>query len=162
MAFGAAEARCQKSLNQLPGGRVADDQAAEADHIQVIVLDALVRRKRFMNQARAHTRHLVGGDRGAHAAAANGDAAIYRPGGNCACQWDNKIWIVIVRLRLGVSEIADAMSALAQQPDQMLLQGKATMVRGDSDPQRLRQLGWAGVDHRTGAPFRVPDFRSPL
>ena len=69
MSFGAAEARREKSLNQFPGSRVADDQAAEADHVQVVVLDALVRGKRLMNQARANTRHLVGRDRSPNAAA---------------------------------------------------------------------------------------------
>ena len=48
MAVGASEARCQKGLNQLPRERVADNQPAEADHIEVVVFDTLMRRKRVM------------------------------------------------------------------------------------------------------------------
>jgi hypothetical protein len=48
MAVFAGEARCQKSLNQLPRERVSNDQPTEADHVEVIVLDTLVCRKRVM------------------------------------------------------------------------------------------------------------------
>ena len=68
---------------------------------------------------------------------------------------------VIVRLRLRVSEIGHVTSALAQHPGQMLLQGKAAMVRGDSDPLRLHRFPGAGVDHRSGALFRASDFPLP-
>ena len=77
MTLRAAETRGEKGLHQLPSERVADDEAAEADQVQIVVLDALVRGKVFMDQAGAHARHFVGGDGGAHAAATNGYAAIH-------------------------------------------------------------------------------------
>ena len=43
MTLGAAESRGQKCLNQFPGECVADYQPSKADHIQIVVLDALVR-----------------------------------------------------------------------------------------------------------------------
>jgi hypothetical protein len=43
MTLGAAESRDQKCLNQFPGECVADYEPSEADHIQIVVLDALVR-----------------------------------------------------------------------------------------------------------------------
>ena len=145
MALGAAEARREKGLNQLPGGRVADDEAAEADHVQVVVLDALVRGKRFMDQARADARHLVGGDRSAHAAAANGDAAIHRAGGNRAGQWHDKIRIVIVRLRPGVSKIGHLMSRsrAASRPDAASRQSRRGPRRFRSAAASSAPLGWS-------------------
>jgi hypothetical protein len=43
MTLRAAETRGQKRLNQFPGECVADYEPSEADHIQIVVLDALVR-----------------------------------------------------------------------------------------------------------------------
>ena len=43
MTLGATESRGQKCLNQFPGERVADYESSKADHIQIIVLDALAR-----------------------------------------------------------------------------------------------------------------------
>ena len=43
MTLGATESRGEKCFDQFPGERVADYKAAEADHIQVVVLDPLMR-----------------------------------------------------------------------------------------------------------------------
>ena len=43
MTLGAAESGGQKCLNQFPGECVANYQPSKADHIQIVVLDALVR-----------------------------------------------------------------------------------------------------------------------
>jgi hypothetical protein len=43
MTLRAAESRGQKCLDQFPGECVADYEPSEADHIQIVVLNALVR-----------------------------------------------------------------------------------------------------------------------
>ena len=43
MTLGAAESHGQKCLNQFPGECVTDYETPEADHVQSVVLDALVR-----------------------------------------------------------------------------------------------------------------------
>jgi hypothetical protein len=49
MTFCTAGSRGEKCLNQFPGECVTDYEAPEADHVQIVVLDALVRRKGFVN-----------------------------------------------------------------------------------------------------------------
>jgi hypothetical protein len=62
MAFCTAELRGKKCVDQFPGERVTGYEAAEADHVQIVVLDASVRRRGFENQARPNPRHFVRGD----------------------------------------------------------------------------------------------------
>jgi hypothetical protein len=143
------EPRREEGLNQLPRGRVADDEAAEADDIEVVVLDALVRGKCFMDQARAGARHLIGGHTRPNAAAAHGHAPVHFAARDGASQRNNEIRVVILRLRTEISEIGHVMTGLAQSPDKMLLQLKAAVVRGDSDPLRFRLHHCAGVGHRS-------------
>ncbi len=41
----ATESRGEKCSHQFPGERVTDDEAAEADHVQIVVLDAMYAEK---------------------------------------------------------------------------------------------------------------------
>jgi hypothetical protein len=72
MALGAAEARSKKRLNQYPCGLMAQHEAPQADHIEIVILDALPCRKNFMDQAGADSGYLVGCDARTHAATTNG------------------------------------------------------------------------------------------
>ena len=60
------------------GERRPDDLGAEAEHVHVVVLDALVRRVDVVADRRADPGDLAGGDRGADARAADEDAALAR------------------------------------------------------------------------------------
>ena len=90
MTLGAAESRGEKCLDQFPGERMADHKAAQADHVQVVVLDPLVRRKGFMDQARPNPRHFVRDDRCPNATSTDGHAAIHLPASDCMGQRHNK------------------------------------------------------------------------
>src|ERR1035441_8372628 len=96
MTLRAAESRGEKCLNQFPRECVTDYQASEADHVQIVVLDALVRRKGFMNQAGPNPRHFVCDDRCPDAASTDGYAALYVSAGDCAGQRHDKIRIIVV------------------------------------------------------------------
>ncbi len=84
---------------------MTDQQAAKTDHVQIVVLDALMRRKIFLNQAGSNPGHFVRGDGHPNPAATDAHAAIHRPGGNRPGQRDYKIWIIVVRLQLAVAKI---------------------------------------------------------
>ena len=108
-------------FDQFPGECVTDHKAPEADHVQIVVLDALVRRKGFMNQAGPNPRHFVRDDRCPNTTSTDGHAAIHLSAGNCAGQRHDKIRIIIVQLRLSVAEINHFMTGVAQHPDQIFL-----------------------------------------
>src|SRR6185436_6437896 len=72
----ACELRVEERVYQLARERDADDTAAEDEDVHAIVLDPLMRRVRVVTQSRADSRNPVGGDRGAHAAPAQNDAAL--------------------------------------------------------------------------------------
>ena len=101
----AAESRGEKCLHQFPRESVTDDEATEADHVQVVVLDTLVRRKVFVNQAGANPGHFVRADGCSNPTATDAHAAIHRPGGNRPGQRDDKIRIIIVLFRPTIAEV---------------------------------------------------------
>ena len=84
MAFCTAEIRRKKCLDQFPSERMANHKAPQADHVQIVILDALVCRKGFMNQAGPNARHLVRDDRCPHTTSTDGHAAIHLSAGNGA------------------------------------------------------------------------------
>ena len=121
MTLGTAESRGEKCLHQFPSERMANHEAAQANHVQVVVLDALVCRKCFMDQARPNARHFVRDDRGPDTAPANGHAAVHVTTSYGAGQRSDKIRIIILRLRLSVAKIDHCITGFAQPPDQISL-----------------------------------------
>src|ERR1700694_5049141 len=75
VALGLAEFRRQKRLDDFPRDRWPDRPATQADHVHVVVLDALARRKVVANQAGANSWNLVGTARRAASAPAARSAA---------------------------------------------------------------------------------------
>src|SRR4030081_184897 len=69
-ARGVAELGGQERLHEIPGHAWTHRAATDADDVHVVVLDALPSGKVVMDQRGTNGRHLVGADRGAHAAAA--------------------------------------------------------------------------------------------
>jgi hypothetical protein len=87
----------------------------------IVVLDALMRRKTFMNQAGPNTRHFVRGDGCSDTASTNGHASFDFSGRHRPSHGDDEIRIIIVRLRLLIAEIDHFVSTLAQQIGQVFL-----------------------------------------
>ena len=121
MTLRAAETRGQKRLNQFPGECVTDNEAPEADHVQIVVLDTLMRGKGFVDQARPHARHLVGGNGCTDPAPADGHASTYLLASDGASQRHNEIRIVIVPRWLEIAKIDHLMTGFAQHPEQVFL-----------------------------------------
>jgi hypothetical protein len=61
MTLGPAESRGQKRPNQLPSECMPDHKTPQADHVQIVVFDALMSRKRLMDQTRPNSRDFVRG-----------------------------------------------------------------------------------------------------
>ena len=74
-----------------------------------------------MDQAGPNTRHFVRDDRCPNTTSTDGYTAIHLSASHCMGQRHNKIWIVIVQLRLSVAEIDHFMTGVAQHPDQIFL-----------------------------------------
>ena len=149
MTLGAAESRGQKGLHQFPSERVTDYETPEADHVQSVVLDALVRRKGFMNQAGPNPRHFVRDNGCPHTASTDGHAALHLSAGNCARQRHYKIRIIVVRVQSAVAELDYLMAGRAQFSDELFHQFKSPMVGSDADAldcfRQSRQCFIAGV-----------------
>src|ERR1035441_5980382 len=139
VTLGAAEGCLQKCSDQLPGERIPNHVPAQADHVHVVVLDTLARRETFMDETRPHTRHFVGGNARAHAAAADGYSTMHFSEGNCAGQGLNKVRIVIVRFRLAIAKVEHFIVSFTQGPGQRLFQFKTAVIRSDTDALRR---GW--------------------
>src|SRR6188472_190255 len=78
-------------------------------------------------------RYLVGGNARLYATTADGHAAIHLAASNCTGQRHNKIWIVIIRLRLPVAKVNHFIVSFRQPPDQIFLRLKSSMIGSDTD-----------------------------
>ena len=137
MTLRAAELRGKKCLNQFPSEGVTDHEATETDQVEIVVLDALVRGKCFVNQTRTDASNFVRGDRCANSAATDGHAPLHISAGNGAGQRHDIIRIVIIDLQMSVSEIDCVMTSDPQFLGEILLQLKTAVVGGNADEFRL-------------------------
>src|SRR6185437_10539733 len=74
--LGARKLGFQEDCDQIRGQRGPDHTSAEAEHVAVVVLDPLARGEAIMAKPGPDSGELVGGNRRAHAAAANQNAAL--------------------------------------------------------------------------------------
>jgi len=130
MTLRSAESRGKKCLNQFPRESVTDHEAAETDQVEIVVLDALVRGKCFVNQTRADADNLIRRDRCSNSASANRNPSLHVSTGNSASQRHDIIRIIIVELRVSVSKINYFMTSVPQSLGQIVLQLEAAVVSG--------------------------------
>ena len=76
VALAAVEPGGEKGADEVDGELGADHLRAQAEHVHVVVLDALVRGVDVVADRGADARELAGGDRGADARAADEDPAL--------------------------------------------------------------------------------------
>src|SRR4051812_40914693 len=70
MSIGLRELRSKERRDQLTGQRRTHHPSPETQHVEVVVLDSLVRRECVVTQRRPNAAELVGGDARTHAASA--------------------------------------------------------------------------------------------
>src|ERR1700730_3312015 len=95
----------EKGLDKIPSDQRSNGTAAHTYKVHVVVLDSLPSREVVVHQRRAYSRYLVRTDRSSHAASADGNAARDCPGGNGLSERDDKIRIIVVRVKATGSEI---------------------------------------------------------
>jgi len=123
-----AELGGQERLHEVPGHAGPHRAATDADDVHVVVLDPLPGGKVIMDQRGTNTRHLVGADGGAHAAAADGHAALDRPRRHSLGERDDEVRIVVVWTQLVRPEIDDVVSRCAELSDQILFQAEPPVI----------------------------------
>ena len=120
-------------MDQLARERLADDPASKDEHVHVVVLDSLMGRVGIVTESRANAAVLVGGDRGADAAAADQHGALARPGQDRGS--DRRRVVGVVDRFLGVrSEILDVMAVRDQELDDEPLDREARVIGRDCNP----------------------------
>src|ERR1700730_373055 len=91
VSVGLSEFGSEKRLDQIPRQFLAFDASAQTDDVEVVVLDALLRRKMVLNQTSADALDLVCANRRADAATANRHTTIHRVGGHCLPKWNDEV-----------------------------------------------------------------------
>jgi len=122
----------QERLHDIPGHTRPHRAAADADHVHVIVLDSLARGKMVMDEPGADPGNLVRADRGSHTAAADSHSALERPRRHRLGERDDEVRIVVVRGQRVRTEIDDVVPGGAEPADEVLFQGKTSVIGGDS------------------------------
>jgi hypothetical protein len=119
---------------------MSNDKAPKADYVQIVILDALVRRERFMNQAGPDARHFIRGDRCSDTAPAGGYSTFQVSASHRLGERNDKIRVVIILVRLPVAEFDHVITRFAQLSGKMLHEFKSAMVSRDTDAlERFRE-----------------------
>jgi len=111
----------EKCLNQFPGECMPHNEATKTHHVQIIILDTLMGRKGFMDQAGTNPNDFVCGHGCPDATSANANPALHIAAGNGAGKRNNKIRIIIVFFRLTITEIDHLVSTCTQLTGQIFL-----------------------------------------
>jgi len=138
--LGLAELGGQKSLGEVPGDGRPHRPAAHAEDVHVVVLDPLLGGEMVVHQRGAHAWHLIGADRGAHAAAADRHAAIHLPGRHGPGQGDHEVGIVVARIEAMGAEIDHLVPRPANAGGQFLFQCEAAVIGGNAHAHVARSM----------------------
>ncbi len=150
MTLRTAELGREKCLHQLPGKGRSHDESPEAHHIQIIVLDALMRRKGLMDKAGTNSDDFVRGNGRTYATAANAHSALHIAAGNGAGERHDEIRIIVVLVRLPITEINYLVTGLTHLSGQELLQLVPAVVGGNAEDHAR---GWFDGNKVRHIPF---------
>jgi hypothetical protein len=98
----------------------------------VVVLDALARGEVVAHQPSADPGDLGGTHRRSDTTTADSHTALDSPSGYSPAERDHKVGIVVTRVQLMRTEVNYFMPRRPQTSDQIFLQSKPTMIRGNS------------------------------
>src|ERR1051326_3396186 len=153
VALAAVEAGSEEGAHQLGRQFGADHLRAQAEHVHVVVLDALVRGVRVVANGRANPGDLARRHRSAHSRAANEDGALGVAAANRLADLPRLVRVVDARLGLVRAEIVRFVTKCSKLGEDALPQLDAAVVEGNrdlhqdryvtrmNDPERWRDLG---------------------
>ncbi len=130
----AVELRCEEGPDQLRGELPADDPGAEAEHVHVVVLDALVGGVDVVADRGADAVDLARGDRGAGARAADEHGAVGPARAERFADLAGLVRIVHSRLRTVDAEVDGVVPERLQLREHPGPQCHAAMIERDGDP----------------------------
>src|SRR3954452_8088813 len=140
VTLAAVEAGREEGSRQLGGHFGADDLGAEAEHVHVVVLDALVRGIGVVADRCADARDLVGRDRRDDARAADEQRSLGLAAADRLGDLTRLVGVVDPRLRLVGAQIDRLVPERPQLLQQPLAQVDAAVVEGDGDSHRTVTL----------------------
>src|SRR6185312_9847825 len=127
--------------DQVPGEPGTDDLRADAQDVDVIVLDALVRRMHVMADRGPDALHLVGADRGAHAGAADHQPALGPAGRDRGRDLAGDVGEVDGGGIVG-ADVEHLVALLLQEGEDLGFHRKAGMVGADDELHERFLLDW--------------------
>src|SRR5579875_967371 len=128
VALDAGKARPQPGGDNLPGQAGPYHARAQAEHVHVVVLDALMRGVGVMAEAGPYARHLVGHHRGPDAAAAYDDTAPGLAGADGQRHGQGEVRVVAGLLAVR-PEIEHDLALLLQELLYQPLERESAMIR---------------------------------
>src|SRR5262245_14192408 len=134
--FPSVELRTEERAHELAGQLRADHLGAEAEHVHVVVLDALVGRVRVVADRGANAVDLARGDRCSDARPADEDSAVRVAASDRLADLAGLVRIVDSRLWLIGPEVDRLVPGAHDLLEHALPQLHAAMVEGDRDPHR--------------------------
>jgi len=133
MSLFAGRLGIEKRLDQLPRDFGAGGSAAQADDVQMIVLDTLACGKVILNQRRSDSGDLVRADRSTDAASAEGDPAFHVSTRDGTGEGNDVVGIVVTVIEAAIAEVNDFISRGTEVCDKRVLQEEPAMIGGNAD-----------------------------
>ena len=133
VALLVGERSAHERRDDLAYERGADDAAADAQDVHVVVLDALARRVGVVAGGRPHARDLIGRDAGADPAPAGEDAALDFAGGDGVGEREDEVGVVVRRVIRRRAVVDDLVAEPPQDIGGELLGLEAGVVAGHSN-----------------------------
>ena len=128
MPLFGSEFRTCKSVDKFQGCLGPDDAAPQHERVRIVVLDTLVRGANVVAEPRANPPHFIGGDRRAHARAADQHAPLRTAIEHRAAYLFGEVRI-IYRVRCGGPYVENLVSLAGEVIREIFLQIQTGMVR---------------------------------
>src|SRR5438067_7285437 len=158
----AVEARVQEGAHQVDRQRRPDDLGAEAEHVDVVVLDALVGRVDVVAHCAADPIDLRDGDRGTDARAADEDAALGVALTDRLADLACLVGVVDPDLGGLDPEVQDVVPERVELGENRVAQPHAAVIERDCNPHRtvtLPLMEGPTLWRELGQQFRVDSIR---
>ncbi len=154
--------RAEEESHEIGGQLGADHVRTQAEHVHVVVLDALVGGIRIVADGSADPRQLRGGDRGADTGAADQDAALGLPRADRLAELARLVWIVDPHGTVGDAEVDGIVAENSELLEHALAKLRTAVVERDRHSHAsyvTRRMDDVRLWRELGQQFRVDSVR---